>query len=104
MPLVEQELLTLPKHMSSPPVFSGVRVCIFYCNGVILVIEALDEMFTNIMIPMLKLHTNYGFHELFLIKNTKKKITPKDVNEYERKSFHWFSCLYFFYIYYDFLC
>jgi hypothetical protein len=24
--VVEQELLTLPKHMSSPPVFSGVRV------------------------------------------------------------------------------
>jgi hypothetical protein len=41
-------------------------LCIFYCNGVILVIEALDEMFTTIMIPMLKLHTNYGFHELFL--------------------------------------
>ena len=26
VPLVEQELLTLPKHLSSPPVFSGVRV------------------------------------------------------------------------------
>ena len=26
VPLVEQELLTLLKHMSSPPVFSGVRV------------------------------------------------------------------------------
>ena len=26
MPLVEQELLTLPEHLSSPPVFSGVRV------------------------------------------------------------------------------
>ena len=26
MPLVEQELLTLPEHMSSPPVFSGARV------------------------------------------------------------------------------
>jgi hypothetical protein len=24
--LVEQELLTLPEHLSSPPVFSGVRV------------------------------------------------------------------------------
>ena len=27
MSLVEQELLTLPEHMSSPPVFSGVRSC-----------------------------------------------------------------------------
>ena len=26
VPLVEQDLLTLPEHMSSPPVFSGVRV------------------------------------------------------------------------------
>ena len=26
MPLVEQELLTLPEHLSSPPDFSGVRV------------------------------------------------------------------------------
>jgi hypothetical protein len=26
MPLVEQELFVLPKHLSSPPVFSGVRV------------------------------------------------------------------------------
>jgi hypothetical protein len=26
MPLVEQELLTLPEHLSSPPVFGGVRV------------------------------------------------------------------------------
>jgi len=26
VPLVEQELFTLPEHMSSPPVFSGVRV------------------------------------------------------------------------------
>jgi len=26
MSLVEQELLTLPEHMISPPVFSGVRV------------------------------------------------------------------------------
>ena len=26
VPLVEQELLTLPEHLSSPPVFNGVRV------------------------------------------------------------------------------
>ena len=26
MSLMEQELLTLPEHLSSPPVFSGVRV------------------------------------------------------------------------------
>jgi hypothetical protein len=26
MPLVEEELLTFPEHLSSPPVFIGVRV------------------------------------------------------------------------------
>ena len=44
VPLVEQELLTLPEHVSSPPVFSGVHVtrslvlcvcfvdrCLFFC-------------------------------------------------------------------------
>jgi hypothetical protein len=43
--LAEQELLTLPEHLSSPPVFSGVRVirslalyvcyvdrCLFFCT------------------------------------------------------------------------
>ena len=38
-PLVEQELLTLPEHLSSPPVFSGVRVtrslvfCVVFCRS-----------------------------------------------------------------------
>ena len=38
VPLVEQELLTLPGHASSPPVFSGVRVarslvfCVMFCR------------------------------------------------------------------------
>ena len=39
VPLVEQELLTLPEHLSSPPVFSGVRVtrcfvdrCLSFCT------------------------------------------------------------------------
>ena len=37
MPLVEQEMLTLPEHLSSPPVFSVVRVaqslvfCLVFC-------------------------------------------------------------------------
>ena len=29
MPRVEQELLTLPEHLNSPPVFCGVRVTLF---------------------------------------------------------------------------
>jgi hypothetical protein len=45
VPLANQELLTLPEHLSSPPVFNGVRVtrflvlcvcfvdrCLFFCT------------------------------------------------------------------------
>jgi len=38
LPLVEQELLTLPEHLSSPPIFSGVRVtrslvlCVYFVD------------------------------------------------------------------------
>jgi hypothetical protein len=33
VPLMEQELLTLPEHLGSPPVFSGIRVvqCLVFC-------------------------------------------------------------------------
>jgi hypothetical protein len=39
VPLVEQELLTLPYHLSSPPVFSGILVtrsivlCVMFCRS-----------------------------------------------------------------------
>jgi hypothetical protein len=39
VPLVEQELPTLPEHLSSPPVFSGARVtrslvvCVTFCKS-----------------------------------------------------------------------
>jgi hypothetical protein len=39
VPLVQQELLTLSEHLSSPPVFSGVRVtrsCVLYVCFVVL--------------------------------------------------------------------
>jgi hypothetical protein len=41
VPLVEQELFTIPEHLSSPPVFSGVRVvrslvfCVVFCIVVV---------------------------------------------------------------------
>jgi hypothetical protein len=41
VPLVEQELLTLPEHLSSPPVVCGVRVahsfvfCIVFCRSLL---------------------------------------------------------------------
>jgi len=39
VPLVEQELFTLPEHLRSPPVFSGVRftrylvLCVMFCRS-----------------------------------------------------------------------
>ena len=39
MPLLEQELLTIPQHLSSPPVFTGVRAaqslvfCVVFCRS-----------------------------------------------------------------------
>jgi hypothetical protein len=60
LPLVEQELLTLPKHPSSPPVFSGVRVtrslvlcvcfvdrCLSFCTFSFLVIVLSVLRFTD---------------------------------------------------------
>jgi len=44
MPLVEQELLTLLEHQSSPPVFSGVHVtrslvlCVMYCRSLLVLL------------------------------------------------------------------
>ena len=35
-------------------------------GDIILVAIAWDKKFKKIMLPMLKLYTNYGFHELFL--------------------------------------
>ena len=43
--LVEQELLTLMEHMSSPPVFSGVRVdwslvfCVVFCRSLFVLLS-----------------------------------------------------------------
>jgi hypothetical protein len=39
LPLVGEELLTIPEHLSSPPVFSGIRVtrslvfCVMFCRS-----------------------------------------------------------------------
>ena len=42
MSLVEQELLTLPEHLSSPPVFSGVRVTLWFYIYICLVDRCLS--------------------------------------------------------------
>ena len=45
VPLVEQVLLTLPEHLSSPPVFSGVHVtrslvlCLMFCRSLFVLLS-----------------------------------------------------------------
>jgi hypothetical protein len=64
---VEQELLTLPDHLSSPPVFSGVRVarsvvfCVVFCRSlfVLLAIVLSVLRFTDSDYP-------FGIFKLFL--------------------------------------
>ena len=58
--IVEQELLTLPEHLSSPPVFNGVCVtpslvlCIMFCR------------LLAIVLSVLQLEIRYDFHSQWL--------------------------------------
>ena len=67
--LVEQELITLPEHLSSPPDFSGVRVTrsLVLCVGrflslIVLAIELSVLQFTTSGYP-------FGIFKLFLCKS-----------------------------------
>ena len=56
---VEQELLTLPEHLSSPPVFSGVRVtrslvfCVMYWMFVLLSLHCLSFLDLRLLVDFL---------------------------------------------------
>jgi len=53
--LVEQELLTLPEHMSSPPIFSGVRVTRWFrLTNVLSVLLR----FTDLIIPFVSSYSS----------------------------------------------
>jgi len=70
--LVEQELPTLPEHLSSPPVFSGVRVtrslvvyvcfvdrCLSFCTFFLVIVLSVLLRFTDSVYP-------FGIFKLFL--------------------------------------
>jgi hypothetical protein len=72
VPLVEQELLTLPVHLSSPPVFSGVRVtrslvlyvcfvdhCLSFCTFLLAIVLSVLLQYTDSDYP-------FGIFKLFL--------------------------------------
>jgi hypothetical protein len=59
VPLVEQELLTLPEHLRSPPVFSGVRVTrflfVFECLSAILFVSGSTFVVRIVLLLLRKL-------------------------------------------------
>ena len=72
VPLVEEELLTLPEHLSSPPVFGGVRVtrslvlcvcfvdpCLSFCAFRLAIVLSVLLRFTDYDYP-------FGIFKLFL--------------------------------------
>jgi len=61
MPLVEQELLTLPDHLSSPPVFSRVRVTRSLVVCVCLVDRCLSFCFFSFGHCVFCSSSTYGF-------------------------------------------
>jgi len=72
MSLVEQELLTLPGHLSSPPVFSGVRVSrslVLYVCFVDLCLSFCTIFLLAIVLSVLLRYTDsdypYGIFKLF---------------------------------------
>ena len=98
VPLVEQELLTLPEHLSSPPVFSGVRVtrslvlylcfidrCLSFCTfsfghcvvcsssiyGFWLYLWYLQTL--HIYLYLLYSHTTFDYYFVLVLKNSQSE-------------------------------
>jgi hypothetical protein len=77
VPIVEQELLTLPEHMSSPPVFSGVCVtqslvlCVFFvdrCLSFCTFSWPLCCLFFDILIlitPLISSNSSYSTYKMY---------------------------------------
>jgi hypothetical protein len=69
VPLAEQDLLTLPEHMSSPPVFNEFRVtrslvfCVMFCRSLFVLFPL-----TIVLSVLLFTDSDYpfGFFKLFL--------------------------------------
>ena len=85
MPLGEQELLTFPKHMSSSPVFGGVRVtrslvlCVVFCRSFLSFFVwplcCLSSDLRFLITPLVSSNSSYIVHCPFVIKCTMKTRT-----------------------------
>ena len=72
VPLVEQELLTLSEHLSSPPVFSGVRVtrslvlCVCFVDRCLYLCTFFLAIVLYVLLPYIDSDYPFGIFKLFL--------------------------------------
>ena len=66
VPLAEQELLTLPEHVISPPVFRGVRVTRFAVLCVMLFVLFLLAIVLSVLLRYTDFHYPFGIFKLLL--------------------------------------
>ena len=80
VPHVEQELLTLPENMSSPPVFSGVRFvrslvfCIVFCGSLFVI---LSFIVLSDLLQFTASDCHFGIFKLFF--NTSVQLKPLEL-------------------------
>ena len=85
VPLVEQELLTFPKHLSSSPVFSEIRVppslvlyvcfvdrCLSFCTFSFVHCVVCSSSIYGFWLPLWYLQTLLNIHLLYLLDNNNK--------------------------------
>jgi len=71
VPLVHQELLTSPVHLSSPPVFSGVRLsrslvfCVVFCRWLFVPLSCFPLIFSVLLVFSYS-DCTFGIFKLFL--------------------------------------
>jgi hypothetical protein len=85
MPHVEQEQYPLPDHLSSPPVFSGVRVsrslvvCAMFCISLVvpillgIVLSVFRFMVSDYPLGIFKLFLNWNFVRNMILKRRRKE-------------------------------
>ena len=81
MSLVEQELLTIPEHLRSPPVFSGIRVarslvfCVMFCRSLFIIF-----LLAVMLAVLLRFMDIFGVFKFFLSKLLSKDLTNHTIN------------------------
>ena len=71
---MEQELLTLPEHLSSPPVFSDVRVarCLIFCvvfyRSLFVLFSFLFAIVLSVLLIFTAFEYTFGIRKLFYVE------------------------------------